>query len=1189
MKLGEVFRFEIEYRLGRVSTWIYGGLLLLLPFLMLHIVDGSSSRVNSPEMVATISGIVGLVGMLVTAALFGDAATRDVQWKMHPLVYSTPIRKAEYLGGRFLAALALNAVFLLGIPLGQWIAAQMPYMDPQKFGPFQAGAYLQPYLFFLLPNLLLTGAILFALAALTRQMMPAFLAGIGLFIASLFMENYRERITNPLVAALADPFGLAVLEDVTRYWTPSQLNTQLIGLPGLLLWNRVLWLAVAVGVLALLHWRFRFAHAGRAPRKERRRAVLEAAANAAPERAGLVAVPAAPRDFGARARIAQVLAIARRSLEEIAINRAFLVMLAGAVVFVFAFGWNVGAEVFGTSTWPVTHLVAETVLSVALAPVVILLITVFTGELVWKEREVGMSAVADAAPVPDWVMLAGRFLALVGMLVALQAVLMAAGIALQAVQGYYRFELGLYLRILFGIKLADYVLLAAVAMAVHVVVNQKYVGHLVVVLFYLFTGFSPSFGIRHHLLVYGTSPGWTYSDMNGFGPYAGPFAWFKLYWAAWALLLAVLAQLFWVRGRDRESRGARAFARARFTGSLARAGGVAVALILGLGGFIFYNTNVLNQYRTPSDKAERLAEYERRYKRFEDAPQPRITRADLRIELHPSRSTADLRGSYHLVNHTGRAIDSVHVLMDPELRPRSISFDRGARRVLADDAVQYHVYALERALQPGDSLRLRFDLGFRPRGFRNSGIPTQVVRNGAFFDRRWLPIIGYQPDAELSDAEEREKHGLPPAAPTPAADDPRGLQSRFSLRDAELVHLDAVIGTDGDQTAITAGTLVREWRENGRRYFHYRTDTPLPFMSPFLSAGYAVRTDRWRDVALRVFHHPSHDVNVDRMIRGMKAALDYNSRHFGPYQFNQLRIVEFPRYASFARAYPHTIAFSEGSAFLTRIEEGDVDRTFFVTAHETAHQWWGGQVMGANVRGSALLSESLAQYSAMMVMETVLGPDQVRKFYDYEMDHYLQGRRIFSNREVPLLDVEGQAYLYYHKGAVAMYMLREHIGAERVNTALRRFLEKHRAGVPPFPTSHDLYAELRAVTPDSVQPLLHDLFAEITLWNVRTQSARVQPTGTGAFRVTLDVTASKVRADSIGNETEVPMNDLVEIGVFAADGPAGGAPLYLRRHRIRSGRQTITVTVPRRPARAGIDPLNKLIQRENGDNVVDVQ
>jgi aminopeptidase N len=363
-------------------------------------------------------------------------------------------------------------------------------------------------------------------------------------------------------------------------------------------------------------------------------------------------------------------------------------------------------------------------------------------------------------------------------------------------------------------------------------------------------------------------------------------------------------------------------------------------------------------------------------------------------------------------------------------------------------------------------------------------------------------------------------------------------------------------------------------------------------MSPFFSAEYAVREDRWKDVALRVYHHPTHDVNVDRMLRGMKASLDYYAGSFGPYQFRELRIVEFPLYQSFARGYPHTIAFSEGSAFLTRVRPGDVDRTFFVVAHETAHQWWGGQVIGANVRGSALLSESLAQYSAMMVMEKALGPDQVRRFYDYEMDRYLTGRRVFTNREVPLLQVEGQGYLYYHKGAVAMYTLREHIGEAAVNTALRRYLQKHRPGVPPYPTSLDLYAELRAVTPDSMQPLLHDLFAEITLWNVSASQARVEPTGTGAYRVSLDVTASKVRADSIGNETQVPMNDLVEIGVFApaADGESGrGPPLYLRRHRIRGGRQTITVVVPRAPARAGIDPHHKLIQREVTDNVVEVE
>jgi hypothetical protein len=186
------------------------------------------------------------------------------------------------------------------------------------------------------------------------------------------------------------------------------------------------------------------------------------------------------------------------------------------------------------------------------------------------------------------------------------------------------------------------------------------------------------------------------------------------------------------------------------------------------------------------------------------------------------------------------------------------------------------------------------------------------------------------------------------------------------------------------------------------------------------------------------------------------------------------------------------------------------------------------------------------------------------------------------------------------KGAVAMYTLREQIGAERVNLALRRFLEKHRCMAPPFPTSLDLYVELEAVTPDALHGLLHDLFAEVTLWDVRADSATVQSTADGRYRVTLNVTARKVHADSIGNETEAPMNDLVEIGLYgeptaddAGGAPLGrnaiGAPLYLRPHRLHAGRQAITVVVANRPRRAGIDPLGKLIQREKADNVVDVR
>ena len=1180
--LGEVFRFEVEYRLQRLSTWIYAGLLFLVPFLLLHAIDGGTGWMNNPNSVAQASSLTGLVGMIVTAALFGDAATRDLQTGMHPLLYSTPIRREAYLGGRFLGALLVNAVLLIAVPLGQILGAAMPYMDPQMFGPFRLDAYVQAYLLFLLPNLLITAAILFTVASLIRQMLPAFLGGIGLFIVFVIAKIVRGNIADPTLRLLSDPFGVLVLEDYTQYWTPVQQNTEAIGFPSALVLNRVFWLAMAALLLVVLFRRFRFAHPAAAVRRRNRHAVSDPL----PARAQPAAVPVVATAYGAGARMHQVIAVVRRSLEDMASNRAFAVLLAGAVVLTFLVGWNVGAQVFGTSIWPVTHLVAGTVLGTAVAPVIVILIAVFAGELIWKERELRLSAISDAAPVPDWVLMLGRFLALVMMLAALLLVLMLSGMALQAMQGWQQFEPGLYLRILFGIRLPDFILIAALAMAVHVIVNQKYVAHLLVVLVYLFATMAPQFGIQHRLLIYGTGPQWLYSDMNGFGPFTASIVWFRMYWAAWALLLAIVARVFWVRGRDREVRGSLTFARARLTGPVLRAGGLAALLIVSLGGFIFYNTNILNDYRTPREQEALLAEYERRYKRHEDAPQPRITRAELRVELYPAASAADVRGTFILLNHQAGPIDSVHISFSPDVEARSLEFDRPAQRVLHDAVLDYAIYRLEQPLQRGDSIRMSFDLRFRKRGFRNSGEPTAMAENGTYFNRLWLPFIGYRASRELTNADVRDEHGLPPRATTLSPYDTAAVQDASSARGAEPVLVDAIIGTDTMQTAFTVGKLVREWRENGRRYFHYRTQPPVPFGSPFLSGRYAMREARWRDVPLRVYFHPTHAVNVERMLRGMHASLEYYSREFGPYQFDELRIVEVPSYTGGASAHPHTIAFSEAGAFLTRVDPGDVDRTFFVTAHEVAHQWWGGQVVGAPVRGKSFVSESLAQYSAMMVMESVLGTDQVRSFYDYEMDMYMTGRTVFSNREVPLLEVDNHPYLHYAKGAVAMYTLREHIGAERVNLALRRFREKFGGGgVPPFPTSLDLYAEFKAVTPDSLHGLLQDLFAEVTLWDVKADSASVEPMADGRFRVTLDVTARKLRADSIGNETEVPMNDLVEIGVF----PEGdGAPLYLQRHRIVAGRQTITVIVPRRPAAAGIDPLGKLIQREKDDNMVEV-
>jgi aminopeptidase N len=373
-------------------------------------------------------------------------------------------------------------------------------------------------------------------------------------------------------------------------------------------------------------------------------------------------------------------------------------------------------------------------------------------------------------------------------------------------------------------------------------------------------------------------------------------------------------------------------------------------------------------------------------------------------------------------------------------------------------------------------------------------------------------------------------------------------------------------------------------------------DAPILNFYSFLSARYQVKRDRWQgadgEVTIEIYHHPGHEYNVDRMIDAVKKSLDYFTSAFGPYQHRQVRILEFPRYARFAQSFPNTIPYSESIGFIARIaSDEDIDYPFYVTAHEVAHQWWAHQVIGGNVQGATVLSETLSQYSALLVMEREYGADQMKKFLKYELDNYLSGRAFERKKELPLLTVENQPYIHYRKGSLVMYALRDYIGEEKLNTALSRFLADKKYQRPPYTTSRELVGYIRSETPPDLQYLIDDLFEHITLYDNRTRSATATRMPDGKHKVVIEIDARKFRADDIGNENEVPMDDLVDVGVFAEAerGASGeGKPLYLAKHRISSGAHRVEIVVDQAPARAGVDPYHKLIDRVSRDNTVTV-
>jgi ABC-2 type transport system permease protein len=585
-----------------------------------------------------------------------------------------------------------------------------------------------------------------------------------------------------------------------------------------------------------------------------------------------------------------------------------------------------------------------------------------------------------------------------------------------------------------------------------------------------------------------------------------------------------------------------------------------------------------------------------------------VVSARVRVDLEPRVPAIAVSGTYVLRNNTTSAIDSVHLSVPEVMSIREMTFDGAGEHVVSDSARNYHIYRLARSMQPGDTVVMRFRVEHRKRGFGNQVSDLFLVENGSFMHSLMImPSIGYNDDLELGDDDSRRKEGLKPKDRMKPPTDTSTLRNNYIGIDSDWIDFEATVSTDPDQTALAPGYLQREWMENGRRFFHYTMDTPILNFWAVVSARYEVKRDRWEPtgaatgepVDIAVYYHPAHTYNIDRMITSVKRSLDYFTSQFGPYQHRQVRIVEFPRYLAFAQSLPNLIPYSEAVGFIARVRnDNDIDYPFHVTAHEVAHAWWAHQVVGAKAQGATMLSETLAEYSSLMVMEKEYGAPNMRRFLEYELDGYLMGRTTEARREMPLQLVESQPYIHYQKGALAMYALRDYIGEARVNGALRRFLEAQRFKGPPYPTSLQLVRELRAATPDSLRYLITDLFETITLYELRTDSAVVTdaPGQPGRFQVDLWVNARKQRADSGGRTMDIGMRDWMDVGVFAeVKGDSAkrydriGMPLYLRKHPVDSGAQRFSVTVDRKPTRAGIDPLHKLVDRFIMNNTVKIK
>jgi ABC-2 type transport system permease protein len=1191
--LAGIIGFEIRYQLRNPVLWVAIAIFFLLGFGLtasenVSIGTPGGVKENSPFAIAVATNQLTLFYLFVATAFVANAIVRDDSTGFAPIVRSTSVTKRDIVIGRFIGGLAIAWLGYLAVPAGMFTGSIMSWVDPETVGPQNPAYYAWNFAIFAMPNIFFMCAMLFALATTLRSMMAAYIGAVVLFIGyfvttSIISQNieYRDAL------ALWEPMASSALFQATRYWTQAELNSRLVDLSGTILWNR-LW-AIALGLLFLGITLWRYSMTERAPSrwKLRRLAKREArdakVAGADPTPGGgeIVSRTLTP------SRWTQFLTRLRVEVRQVMTSPGLIVLTLLSVAFTGLTLW-IARQTYGTPDHPT---VTGTITGVmGGSTIFLLMIAVFYGgELVWRERDRKFNEILDSTAAPSWVMTIPKIIAIFLVLLTVNFAAMLTGLAYQLIQGAREFGIAGYFAWFIIPSAIDMLLIAILAVVAQILSPNKYVGWGIIFLWFVGTIFLSNMGYSNPLYTYGNTSNVPLSDFVGAGTFWFGAAVFRLYWLSFAVILIVIAHLLWPRGTDLALGTRFRKIRERLTVAPIAIAGAAAVVMAVTGAYAYQNIKVINPYLTSDEVEKMTADYERKYLRYEDLPRPTVTNVKLDLQLYPKERRLMAVGRYDLRNDSGAPISEIHIRQgnrDTEFLKLDVA---GASLASNDKDFQYRIYRFATPLAPGATTTMTFASRLWRRGFRASSPATDIIENGTFANNAdFAPLIGMSRQGLLSDRTQRRRQGLPAELRMAKLEDLKATKENYV--DADWVMSDITLTTDAGQVPIAPGSKVSDTTANGRRTAHFVSNAPILHFFSVQSADYKLAERDHNGVKLSVYYNDGHDWNVQKMLKAMGTSLDYYRANFGPYQFDYARIIEFPGYSSFAQAFAGTMPYSESIGFVANTDDPEkIDFTTYVIAHEIAHQYWAHQVIGANMQGGTLTSETLAQYSALMVMRKVYGPDKIRRFLKYELDQYLASRKGEAVEEVPLNRVENQQYVHYRKGSVAMYLLQERLGEDAVNRALSRFLARFRFKGAPYLRSVDLIDEFRkeAKTPEQ-QQLITDLFDRITLYDLKVTEASTRKQGND-WLTTLTVGASKYYATGKGVETKAKLSEPIEVGLFGArpglDEFSGKDVILMQRQPLRDGSQKIVLRSRRKPTFAGVDPYNFYIDRNSDDNV----
>ena len=1184
--LFSMLKFEWRYFVRQPSFIVTMLIFFLLPYLSIAVENiqiGSigNTNFNSPYSIAQAILIFGFFSIFLVVNFVANTAIRNDITHMSEILYTKPINPLRYQVGRFLGAYLIILTVSAMVPIGLLIGSFMPWIDHQRVGELNLLHYLIPFVVFTIPTSFALSAMFYAVALRFTSIMPVYLFALALIMlfsaaGAIFNEPQQQG-----VMSVVDVFGLTAFFETTQYWTPSQRNTEVVGLFGDVLFNRVVWIVLGLAILFGLG-RF-FSPLNVAVNKDKKTTK------------GGDVLPPLNNEIGYQYRkdsgFKQFTTLTIFEIKQVVLSPAFIILLLiGALLVGIEFIDPAG--LYGAPNWPLTQYMVE-LISNGFSLSLIIVITYYTAEVVWRERSTGIGDIVDSMPVHNFTFWFSKLLAVIIVILALFGVGMLATIANQFLRGYMHFDISQYLVSLLYFNALFWILLTVLAFFIQALSPNKYMGMLIFVGYYFVArNIFEQLGLEHNMFNYGRAPSMQFSDMNGYGWSLLTQHHYMFYWGALALVLAAFSFAMWQRGPDTNLKH-----RFSILGySLGRGGQTLVVfgivLFISFATVIHYNTRVINEFRTSDEIIESQVNYEKAFAQYENAPLPTVIAVDLEAAIFPNLRKIEAIAKLSLKNKTNQKISRILVNY-----PNYSSIEiQGAQISDYNSEFKSAWLSFEQALMPGDEVMITIKVSRQHFGFKDGNEDTSLVKNGTFINNfELLPSFGVNQSYYLSDQHERRKNDLAPPRRAYTLEDESRYNESFFGSHIGMIDFKAKLSTSDEQIAIAPGYLQKYWSEGGRNYFIYEMNSPMINFYNIMSADLTVKSDFHNGVNISVYYHRAHGWNIDRMIQSSKHSLDFFSEAFGPYQHKQLRIIEFPGYSRFAQSFANTVPYSERIGFITDLRDNSkLDPVYYITAHEVAHQWFGHQLNAANVQGSAILSESLSQYAALQVMRKEYGDTKIRKFLTYELDSYLIGRANEYLEEMPFMRAENQAYIHYRKGSIVLMAIADRIGFDALNNAIKTLVQKYKFSQGRLATTLDLLANIKAVSPLEHHAFIDQQFKQITLYNISLGEANLD---IASKSLNIVVNAEQFAADGKGNETKQTFDDLVDVVVFSDDPnkfEADTQILYQQKFRLKDGETRLNIDLSRldfsriniEKAYIGVDPFVRYIDRDSQDNIL---